>query len=62
MINLYEPKIYKEDIELVIETINKGWLSGNTPIISEFEENISNYLENRYSLLCSTNRFFDRLQ
>ena len=53
MINLYEPKIYKEDIELVIETINKGWLSGNTPIINEFEENISNYLENRYSLLCS---------
>tara|TARA_B110000003_G_C16653922_1_gene535576 strand:+ start:4306 stop:5394 length:1089 start_codon:yes stop_codon:yes gene_type:complete len=53
MINLYEPKIYNEDIQLVLETLEKGWLSGNTPIIQEFEEKISNYLGNKYSLLCS---------
>jgi len=53
MIYLYDPKIYNEDIQLVLETLKQGWISGNSPIIQQFEEKISNYLGNKYSLLCS---------
>ena len=40
MIKLYEPKIYQEDIDLVNKTLNDGWISGNSPIVNEFEEKL----------------------
>ena len=41
MIKLYEPKIYKEDIHLVSKTLKEGWVSGNSPIVKDFENKIS---------------------
>ena len=40
MIKLYEPKLYKEDIELVNKTLNEGWISGNSPIVEKFENHL----------------------
>ena len=37
MIKLYEPKIYKEDVNLVNKTLKEGWVSGNSPIVKDFE-------------------------
>ena len=54
MIKLYEPKIYQEDIDLVNKTLNDGWISGNSPIVSEFEEKLKNYCGVEYCMLTSS--------
>lgn len=54
MIKVYQPKITNEDITYVTDTLKKGWLSGNTPIIKEFEEALSNYLGVKYVSSCSS--------
>ena len=54
MIKIYEPKITNEDISFVTETLKKGWLSGNTPVIKDFEEALANYLGIKYVSSCSS--------
>ena len=43
MIRLYDPEVTSKDISIVLKTLEKKWLSGNTPIIKEFEEKLANF-------------------
>lgn len=54
MIKLYEPKLYKEDIELVNKTLKDGWISGNSPIVEEFENKLKNFSGSKYCLATSS--------
>ena len=54
MIKLYEPKIYKEDISLVNKTLKEGWVSGNSPIVKDFEEKIREFCNVKYCLATSS--------
>ena len=54
MINLYEPKIYQEDIELVNKILNEKTISGNSEIIRKFEDKLSKYCNAKYCLLTSS--------
>ena len=54
MIKLYEPKIYKEDIDLVNKTLEEGWISGNSPIVKEFENKMKEFNEVDYCLVTSS--------
>ena len=54
MIKLYEPKIYEEDIELVNKTLKNRWISGNSPIVQEFEEKLRNFCDTKFCLLTSS--------
>ena len=54
MIKLYEPKIYKEDITLVNKTLKEGWVSGNSPIVKDFEEKIREFCNVKYCLATSS--------
>ena len=54
MIKLYEPKLYKEDIELVNKTLNEGWISGNSPIVEKFENKLKNFCQTKYCTVTSS--------
>ena len=54
MIKLYEPKLYKEDIELVNNTLNEGWISGNSPIVEKFENKLKNFCQTKYCTVTSS--------
>ena len=54
MIKLYEPKIYKEDINLVNKTLKEGWVSGNSPIVKDFENKIREFCGVKYCLATSS--------
>ena len=54
MIKLYEPKLYKEDIELVNKTLKDGWISGNSPIVEEFENKLKNFSGSKFCLATSS--------
>ena len=54
MIYLYDPEITKEDIRNVNKALNKKWLSGNSPIVKEFEEKLARYLGVKYVSSCSS--------
>ncbi len=54
MIKLYEPKIYREDIELVNKTLEEGWVSGNSPIVKDFENKLKEFNEAKFCLVTSS--------
>ena len=54
MIKLYEPKIYKEDVNLVNKTLKEGWVSGNSPIVKDFENKIREFSGVKYCLATSS--------
>ena len=54
MIRLYDPEVTSKDISIVLKTLEKKWLSGNTPIIKEFEEKLANFLGVKYVSSCSS--------
>ena len=54
MISLYEPDIKNSDINNVTKVLKEGWVSGNTPVINEFEEKLSTYLDVKYAAVCSS--------
>mgnify|MGYP001204244396 FL=1 len=54
MIKLYEPKIYKEDIELVKKTLEEGWISGNSPIVKDFENKLKEFNDVEHCLVTSS--------
>ena len=49
MISLYEPDIKNSDINNVLKALKKGWVSGNTPVINDFEKKLSTYLDVKYA-------------
>jgi len=54
MIYLYEPNINKKSMTRVQETLEKNWLSGNTPIVREFESQFADFIGVKYALACSS--------
>jgi perosamine synthetase len=54
MIYLYNPEVTKEDIRSVNKALSKKWLSGNSPIIKEFEEKLAHFLDVKYVSTCSS--------
>ena len=54
MIYLYEPNINKKSMKRVQETLEKNWLSGNTPIVREFESQFADFIGVKYALACSS--------
>ena len=54
MIYLYEPNINKNSKKRVQETLEKNWLSGNTPIVHEFESKFADFIGVKYALACSS--------
>ena len=54
MIYLYDPDINTEDIKNVNRALNKKWLSGNSPIIKEFENKLADFLGVKYVSTCSS--------
>jgi len=41
MINLYQPTITKKDIKSVTGSLEKTYLSGNSPIVEDFEKKLA---------------------
>ena len=54
MIYLYDPEITRKDISNVNKALNKKWLSGNTPVVKEFEKKLAGYLGVKYVSSCSS--------
>lgn len=54
MIYLYDPDINSEDIKNVNRALNKKWLSGNSPIVKEFENKLADFLGVKYVSTCSS--------
>lgn len=54
MIKLYEPKIYQEDIDLINKTLNENWISGNSPIVADFEDKLKEFCKVKYCLSTSS--------
>lgn len=54
MINFYEPIISKEDILSVVKSLENKYLSGNTPVIKEFESAVSQVTGVKYVSSCSS--------
>lgn len=54
MINFYEPIISKNDIEMVQKTIKSKMISGNNPIVIEFEKLLTKFLGVKYVAVCSS--------
>lgn len=54
MIYLYDPNINKKSKQRVQETLEKKWLSGNTPIVEEFESKFADFIDVKFALACSS--------
>ena len=54
MIYLYDPEITSKDISNVTSALKKKWLSGNTPVVKEFENKLAKYLGVKYVSSCSS--------
>ena len=54
MIKLYEPKIYQEDIDLINKTLSENWISGNSPIVKDFEDKLKEFCGVKYCLSASS--------
>ena len=54
MIYLYDPEITNKDISNVNKALMKKWLSGNTPVVKEFEKKLADYLGVKYVSSCSS--------
>ena len=53
MINLYQPTITKKDIKSVTGSLEKTYLSGNSPIVEDFEKKLAQICGTKYALACS---------
>lgn len=53
MINLYQPTITKKDIKSVTDSLEKTYLSGNSPIVEDFEKKLAQICGTKYALACS---------
>ena len=54
MIYLYDPEITNEDIQSVNNALKNKWLSGNSPVVKEFENKLASYLDVKYVSSCSS--------